>query len=100
VSQKLNQQETPHIVLAPATSTFPLCENELRVRKTIIRKPKGKIRGLQGDVKGAQLAPTPTANCTSQMINSEKKVKKKNRGRTVKKANLTLSKNGKALWRR
>jgi hypothetical protein len=77
VPQKLNQQETPHIVLASATSTCPLCENKLRVRKTISRKLKGKIRGLQGDVKGAQLAPTPTANCTSQMINSEKKLKRK-----------------------
>ncbi len=48
---KTYQQEMPHIVLAPAISTCPLCENKLHVRKTMWRDIRGKSAVFKATVK-------------------------------------------------
>ena len=48
---KTYYQGMPHIVLAPAISTCPLCENKLHVRKTMLRNIKGKSAVFKATVK-------------------------------------------------
>ena len=48
---KTYQQGMSHIVLAPAISTCPLCENKLHVRKTMNRELKGKSAVFKAKVK-------------------------------------------------
>lgn len=48
---KTYHQNVPHIVLAPAISTCPLCENKLHVRKTMNRELKGKSAVFKATVK-------------------------------------------------